>query len=273
MAIPVMPRKNPLPVLLLMLWAGAATAAETAADRLNFVSCPIVRDTKAVPCWITRYKGETYYLGIQQDIGAAFYPPQLKHQVLVEGTPHADRRICGGVVLDPVAVSPLPELDRRCDTILPGGRYRIDFAPRGAGPSKGGVPATDPTRDGRLRTPEAPDEVSTQPKTFVVRFDFDNDFMTARNTAQVSAAAHYATLNHAARIEVKGYRASTLLSDGKPLVEKAGIAQARAEKVATALREIGASPPAVKVGWSADAVPGDGRADYQNRKVEITVTP
>ena len=265
--------KSPLPVLALMLWAGAAAAAETAADRLNFVSCPIVRDTKEVPCWITRYRGETYYLGIQQDISAAFYPPQLKHKVLVEGTPHPDKRICGGIVLDPVAVSPLQEVDKSCDTILPGGKYRIDFARRGAGPSKGGVPATDPTRDGRLRTPPPQDEASTQPKTFVVRFDFDNDYMTARNTAQVSAAARYAVLNHAGKIEVKGYRATTLLSDGKPLVEKAGVARARAEKVATALREIGAAPNAIKVAWSDEATRGDGREDYQNRKVEISVTP
>jgi outer membrane protein OmpA-like peptidoglycan-associated protein len=265
--------KSPLPVLALMLWAGAATAAETAADRLNFVSCPIVRDTKEVPCWITRYKGQTYYLGIQGDIGAAFYPPQLKHRVLVEGTPHPDKRICGGIVLDPVVASPLPEIDNSCDTILPGGKYRIDFAPRGAGPSKGGVPATDPTRDGRLRTPAAQAEASTQPKTFVVRFDFDNDFMTAKNTAQVSSAARYAALNHAASIEVKGYRASTQLSDGQAFVEKPGIAQARAEKVAAALREIGARSSAIKVGWSGEAVRGDGIADYQNRRVEITVTP
>ena len=265
--------KNPLPVLALMLWAGAASAAETTVDRLNFVSCPIVRDTKEVPCWITRYKGETYYLGIQQDIGAAFYPPQLKHRVLVEGTPHPDKRICGGIVLDPVAVSPLQEVDKSCDTILPGGKYRIDFAPRGAGPSKGGVPATDPTRDGRLRTAAAQAEASTQPKTFVVRFDFDNEFMTAKNTAQVSSAARFAALNHAARIEVKGYRASTLLSDGKAFTEKPGIAEARAEKVATALREIGAAPGAIKVGWSDEAVRGDGQADFQNRRVEITVMP
>ena len=97
--------------------------------------------------------------------------------------------------------------------------------------------------------------------------------MTARNTLQVSTAARFAALNHAAQIEVKGHRATTLLSDGKPFVEKPGIAQARAEKVATALREIGALPAAIKVGWSDQAIPGDGLADYQNRSVEITVTP
>ena len=51
----------------------------------NFVSCPIVRDTKTVPCFLAEYDGELYYLGIQQDITSEFHPPQLKHEVLVEG--------------------------------------------------------------------------------------------------------------------------------------------------------------------------------------------
>ena len=51
----------------------------------NFVSCPMVRDTKTVPCFLAEYDGEMYYLGIQQDITNDFHPPQLKHEVLVEG--------------------------------------------------------------------------------------------------------------------------------------------------------------------------------------------
>ena len=166
----------------LLLAAATAVAAPPPAH-LNFVACPIVRDTKAVPCWISRYRGETYYLGIQQDIGAAFYPPQLKHRVLVEGVPDPTHRICGGIVLRPVTVSTLPEIDRRCDTILPAGPYSIDFAPRGEGPNRGGVPATDPTRDGRLRQAAPQVEASQAPRTFTVLFDFDNDYMTLRNSA------------------------------------------------------------------------------------------
>ena len=41
----------------------------------NFVACPIVRDTKTVPCFLAEYEGETYYLGIQQDITSDFHPP------------------------------------------------------------------------------------------------------------------------------------------------------------------------------------------------------
>ena len=39
--------------------ASTAFAAEPApGSRLSFVSCPIVRDTATVPCWLTEYQGE-----------------------------------------------------------------------------------------------------------------------------------------------------------------------------------------------------------------------
>ena len=49
------------------------------AQQLNFVTCPIVRDTRTVPCFLAEYEGETYYLAVQQDISADQYPPQLLH--------------------------------------------------------------------------------------------------------------------------------------------------------------------------------------------------
>ena len=60
-------------------------AAQLHAENLSFVTCPIVRDTKTVPCWLAEYKGETYYLGNQGGVAQDFYPPQLNHEVLVEG--------------------------------------------------------------------------------------------------------------------------------------------------------------------------------------------
>jgi outer membrane protein OmpA-like peptidoglycan-associated protein len=261
-----------VPSLVLLLAAGAATAADTADKQLNFVSCPIVRDTKEVPCWITRYKGETYYLGIQQDIGAAFYPPQLKHKVLVEGVVSNEPRICGGVVLKPVVVSSLLEVDKSCNTILPAGKYRIDFARRGAGPGRGGTPATEPSKPQPPRTPPA-QEASSSPKHFLVRFDFDNTFMTIRQSGQVSAAAQYAASSHAKMVEVRGYRSATLLSSGKPLTERADIGELRATKVGQALREIGVPASAVHTAWNTQAEPATGTSDFESRKVEIVVTP
>jgi len=257
-------------IALAGLMASTTAQAADPAGRLNFVSCPIVRDTPQVPCWITRYKGETYYLGIQQDITADFYPPQLKHRILVEGVVANAPRICGGIVLKPVVVSVLPEIDLRCDRILPAGPYRIDFNARGAGPNRGGDPATGPARPPRGVPSVAAD---AGPKTFAVRFDFDSDYLTLRNSAQVSAAARYAAASPGARVAVEGLRAATLLSDGKSLVEKAGIAEQRAEKVAEALREVGVSATRLQVGWRDVATEARGVDDYQNRRVDIRVTP
>jgi hypothetical protein len=64
-----------------------ASAVLRGADgRLNFVSCPIVRDTSSVPCWLAEYQGELYFLTVQSDVSAPVTPPWLGHRVLVEGT-------------------------------------------------------------------------------------------------------------------------------------------------------------------------------------------
>jgi hypothetical protein len=102
---------------LLTAYAGQAYAQQE--QRKNFASCPVVQDTKTVPCWLAEYGGELYYLGIQTDISAEFHPPYLGHKVLVEGVISNEPRICGGVVLKPVVVSPLIEPDPSCNTILP----------------------------------------------------------------------------------------------------------------------------------------------------------
>ena len=72
--------------LLLAGWLVSGTAIGSGADgpRKNFVSCPIVRDTASVPCWLTEYEGETYFLTVQSDVTAPVTPPWLGHRVLVK---------------------------------------------------------------------------------------------------------------------------------------------------------------------------------------------
>ena len=107
-------------VWLLLAFGAAPLAAEESAARRNFVSCPIIRDTASVPCWLAEYDGELYFLTLQTDVSAPVTPPWLGHRVLVEGTVARDRpRICGGVVLEPVVLSVLPELDGSCNALLP----------------------------------------------------------------------------------------------------------------------------------------------------------
>ena len=108
-------------------------AAIALGQQRNFVSCPIVRDTKTVPCFLAEYEGETYYLGIQQDITSDFHPPQLKHEVLVEGRIVEGPRVCGGIPLQPVSISVLKEVNLACNTLLPA-EPGIEAPPAARGP-------------------------------------------------------------------------------------------------------------------------------------------
>jgi hypothetical protein len=227
----------------------------------NFVACPIVRDTKTVPCWLAEYEGETYYLGIQQDIGADFFPPQLGHEVLVEGTVASSpskARICGGIPLMPVTISVLREVNHSCNTILPA-EEGIDApaARRGAGPptvrTSLGIPPPPPT----------PPSPSFEVREFTIPFDFDSDYLPPKSTRIVDDAVVYAKASHA-NVEVVGYRGMTLLSDGRTFTENAQVAELRAAKIADLVRGLGVSALAVK----SEGVPRTGK-----RRVTILVRP
>jgi len=227
----------------------------------NFVSCPIVRDTKTVPCFLAEYDGETYYLGIQQDITNDFHPPQLKHEVLVEGRIAEGPRVCGGIPLQPVSISVLKEVNLACNTLLPA-EPGVDApaALRGPGPSS-----------------HRPESVSTtrQPLTgrqeFTVLYAFNDDYLEFAANQVVTEAAAYAKRIGASNVGVSGYRATSILSNGDRLVEKAGLAEKRAQNVATLLRGLGVA----RVGFKAkiEPEPGDGQTDPSRRRVTIVVTP
>src|SRR5688572_33003323 len=109
---------------LLAAWL-AAVSVGAAQQRTNFVSCPIVRGTASVPCWLAEYEGELYFLTLQTDVSAPVTPPWLGHRVLVEGTVSDEPRICGGRVLKPLQLSVL-ERDASCNTALPAEeRYNL----------------------------------------------------------------------------------------------------------------------------------------------------
>jgi outer membrane protein OmpA-like peptidoglycan-associated protein len=231
------------------------------AQQRNFVSCPIVRDTKTVPCFLAEYDGEVYYLGIQQDITSDFHPPQLKHEVLVEGRVAEGPRVCGGIPLQPVSISVLKEVNLACNTLLPA-EPGVDAPPaaRGAGPSSS-----------RPNTGRGSREPLTGPHEFAVLYAFNDDYLEYGANLVVTEAADYAKRIGAATVKVSGYRATTILSNDERLVEKAGLAEKRAQNIATLLRGLGVS--GVTVEWKTEAEPGDGRTDSSRRRVTILVTP
>ena len=240
------------------------TSASSAADgTLNFKSCPIVRDTATVPCWLAESEGKLYYLGIQTDLGGEFSPPLQGHQALVEGTVTSER-ICGGIVLKPVRVSTLPELDSNCNTLLPAeDQYQIDFNPRPPGPTMG----REPLSAGRQRV-RAPVEVEDR-REFEVQFEFDGK-VRARNAGTLNRIYNYARAADASRVTVVGRQGGALLSNGQRMEEKRGIAQARAEEVASLLQKAGMTAKEWKVSWNPAAKP-DGSEDWLDRQVTVTV--
>lgn len=239
---------------------GLVLSAVVFAQQKSFVACPIVRDTKTVPCFLAEYEGETYYLGIQQDITAEFHPPQLKHEVLVEGTIAPGPRVCGGIPLRPVATSVIKELNLACNTLLPQ-ESGIDAPPaaRGAGPSS------------RRPAPQQAKENFTGPHEFTLFYEFNDDRPDVAATQAVNQSAAYAKLTSAKSVKVKGYRATSLLSNGERMVEKAGLAEKRAQDTATLLRGLGVS--AVTVEWQSEAEAADGKSDPSRRRVTILVNP
>jgi len=259
-----------MPIIILTLCCfSAAFAAGPPDTRRNFVTCPIVRDTQTVPCWLAEYEGELYYLGIQTDISAEWHPPYLGHRVLVEGTVTDAYRICGGIVLKPIHTSSLPELDASCNTqvLQAEDQYTVPFAPRGPGPSKGSLAFANP-RPAAPTPPSQPFAI----KEFVVPYEFDWPWITGRTARVVQQALRYAQASKA-HIEIRGYRAASLLSNGTLLTETASIGEQRAKQVAQLLIAGGMQESTLHVQWQDDPEPTDGIADFEKRRVVVLVKP
>ena len=242
-----------------------------AAQQRSFVTCPIVRDTKTVPCFLAEYEGETYYLTVQQDISADIYPPQLLHEVLVEGTVAPGPRVCGGIPLKPVKLSVLPEINLACNAILPA-EPGIEAPPtrRPAGPS---------TRPPGAATPPPPRETPERfappfrEREWKIFYDFDSTFLFSRDTREVSQDAEFAIASKAKAVEITAQRGAVLLSNGRTLNESEAVAAQRAEKIADLLRGLGTDSPSVKIRIEPGVARPDGKSDPQNRVVTIRVKP
>ena len=254
-------------VTLLALAPGVLVAAPPAGERISFVSCPIVRDTRTVPCWLSEYQGDTYYLTIQSDVSAAVQPPMLGHKVLVEGVVSAESPICGGIVLDPVRLSAMPELDANCSTILPAdARYTIDFNPRPPGPSAGRL-AFAPEPGARSAPPPPP----SGRQTVEMYFDFDKG-VSFRHPGQLVSILELAEALPADRVEITGVRGAHRLSDGSLLREAEAVGRRRAEEVAGLLRGAGLEA-AMEVDWTDGLAEADGTDDWQTRRVRVVLIP
>ena len=252
---------------VLLLATLPALAAPPVGSRISFVSCPAVRDTRTVPCWTSDYQDDTYYLTIQSDVSAQVQPPMLGHQVLVEGIVTDKPAICGGVVLEQVRLSVLPELDANCNSMLPADeRYTIDFNPRPPGPS-----------GGRLAFEAAPGTPASQPpppqgeQQLPIYFDFDRG-VSFRHPDVLLNVLNVASEVHASKVQVTGVRGAHRLSNGTLLQESADRGQRRAEEIAGLLRGAGLQLP-MQLEWTDGIADADGIDDWQSRRVTVTLTP
>ena len=252
-------------VIAVALLASTITSAAPGQHR-NFVACPIVRDTSTVPCWLAEYQGELYFLTLQTDVSAPVNPPQLGHQVLVEGVVADKPRVCGGIPLEPVVLSVLPELDSSCSTMLPAeDRYNLTFEPpRPPGPSRGRLAFDNPTP-----APARPAADVALPRTFTLQYDFDGT-IAFRHAGALQQIQEAVLKGQATHVEVTAYRASSLLSNGKTMIERDDIGRRRAEQIAGLLKDAGLTTLTYQVRW-LDAAAPDGVDDAAARRADVVV--
>lgn len=254
--------------LLAVLCAGFVTTAlaapPVAGQRISFVSCPIVRDTRTVPCWLADHEGVRYFLTLQTDVSAPVNPPWLGHQVLVEGVVSPKADICGGRVLEPVALSVLPELDASCNTMLPAEeRFELGFEPpRPPGPSRGRLAfATAPT-------PGAGDANAV--RDFTLQYEFDG-MVAFRHAQTLQRILDTARATHATELRITGFRAGSRLSNGTVMREREHIAQQRAEQLRTLLRGAGLENLRYTLQTKDFSRRPNGTDDAARRRAEVTI--
>ncbi len=249
-----------------MAVAIGAMAAPKPGDRLSFVSCPIVRDTRSVPCWLAQYEGETYFLTIQTDVSAPVTPPWLGHRVLVEGIVTARDPVCGGRVIEPVTLSVLPELDASCNTLLPAeDRFELGFEPpRPPGPSRGRLAFGDPA----ARTPSPAAPGAAMEKEFTLSYEFDG-LVAFRHAQLLQRILGAARATRATGLRITGFRSASRLSNGQILREREDIARERAEQVRDLLRGAGLEAVRFTVRWRDLSRRPDGSHDAANRRAVV----
>lgn len=244
----------------------------TPGQVISFKACPVFRNTRVERgCWLSRHDGELFFIGHRPERGPA-PTAQLMHQVLVEGVIADEPDTCGGIVIHPVAVSVIEELDESCDEILPDEGYAsapsssAEQAAAFFAPGFGGRPQRAFPPGPSL--PEPPYE----PQTFSVGFDFDSTFLTGINRRPVADAADLAMASNG-QVTITGYSVDSLLSDGTVEAERNNRALHRAQLLAEALETLGVPAEAITLRSHHEATPQNGAHAPAMRRATIEVIP
>lgn len=253
-------------------------AAPKPGDYVAFVACPIVRDTPERPCFLTRHNGVQYYLGVQsgRTYTTTFWPPQLKHKMLVEAYVADGPNICGGKPLERMQISVLPEFSPECNTVLPNAGH-----PSPPGRAVGADPALKPGQIPIVRDPipGAPilfvqDDIDNRrPKAFDIFYSFDDDFTQYPvQQNRVFQAQKYAKAIKASAIKVVVLRGATRLDNNSVIVEDPLVLARRQDAILSILRAYDVATP-ITTEVRSEPETASGERDYANRRVVIEVTP
>lgn len=262
-----MKRKLPARSLCVLttLIAGAAVADQSAPRVERFIGCPVYRDTDAgrkSGCWLA----DDPATGIRYDVTGGRIKPILGQLVLVEGAVSSlDKDLCGGVVLEPVNVSVLPQ---PCKQHLipaeghPGRRFAL--------PARVMQPTDVP------RTLPPPPYTTRE---YTIEFELNSDFLVYQYSETIlEDAALYIKASKPKRVVITGYAATrgTEVS-GQLIREDIAIAQARADMVAEAFRRVGISRDLLQLerrGETASPAPAEhGLTESAKRRVTIRIEP
>jgi hypothetical protein len=235
-----------------------------AAEELRFISCPIYRDADAgrkSGCWLTDHAPS----GVRYDISKAPTKPDWNYAVLVEGNVStAQDNACGGVVLDPVRVSVLPDACTRHMLPaegFPGRRFVL------------------PRRNVRpLSEVRPPPPKPWSDRVFSLVFDFNRSFAVYQlDDYLLDQAITWIRAVKPRQIIITGYAATTPAQvSGHTLAEKPEMAGARAEFASESLRRLGVDPAILVVRTQLAAEPAtvegaDGLLEPSRRRVDIDV--
>lgn len=233
------------------------------ADPVEFVSCPIYRDTrvgKKSGCWLV----DDPKTGIRYDVSLSPTKPNWNYQVLVEGiVSETETDVCGGKVLTPALVSILPA---KCPA------FKLEAE---------GYEGRAFQRPARVMQPlSSKREVPVGPfkdRVFHVLFEFNKSFITYQfGDFMLDQAIHWITTAQPRQLVVTGYADTQARQiSGMKLAEDKGVAQARAQAIAQSLMRMGVPANSIEIqtNYEPDIIDADGVAELpttSRRRVDIT---
>lgn len=229
---------------LVLLAAPLPAFAQETGDLVQFVTCPIYRDTEAgrkSGCWLA----DDLATGRRYDVTQSPYKPDWSKQVLVEGRVSDEGSgLCGSPVLNPVRTSVLSE---PCPRHMipaegfPGRAYSLpdrNIAPLGV------------ERD----VPPGPYETTT----FYAFFEFDRAFIVYQyDDYLLDKAVTWIRAAEPRKLVVTGYAATDPAEiSGQRLAERPEVARERAEAVALTLQRL-LPDIEIETRWETASQPAD----------------